>query len=58
MAKNWKDKKTWRKPYRGSRRFDPSCRSHGSCTFCLNGRLRYRRIIADVAKSQEGTYES
>lgn len=28
-----------RKPYKGSRRFDRSCRNHGSCAYCERGRL-------------------
>jgi len=28
-----------RKPYRGSKRFDSSCRNHGSCPYCSSGRL-------------------
>lgn len=33
-----------RKPYRGSKAVDCSCRNHGSCSYCRNGRLhKYRR---------------
>jgi len=28
-----------RKKYRDSRRFDWSCRNHGKCDWCKNGRL-------------------
>lgn len=44
--------KTWRKPYRGSRRFDPTCRSHGGCPWCLGSRLRYRRVHEEIAESE------
>lgn len=27
-----------RKPYYGNKAIDPSCRSHGSCTYCEAGR--------------------
>jgi len=27
-----------RKPYRHSKRFDTSCRNHGSCGWCLHNR--------------------
>jgi len=27
-----------RKPYRGSERFDGSCRPHGRCPYCQNNR--------------------
>jgi hypothetical protein len=32
-----------RKPYRGSKRFDRSCRNHGGCEYCLSNRLHSRR---------------
>ena len=28
-----------RKPYRGSKRFDATCRNGGDCPYCKNGRL-------------------
>lgn len=31
-------KKEKRKPYRDSKRFDYSCRNHGSCGYCKNNR--------------------
>lgn len=35
-----------RKPYRGCRAIDPSCRNHGSCEWCKGGRLyRSNRLI-------------
>ena len=30
--------KDWREPLRGSARFDWSCRPHGSCAYCAEGR--------------------
>jgi len=32
-------KKTKRKPYRGSKQWDCSCRNHSSCGYCLNNRM-------------------
>lgn len=32
-------KKEKRKPYRGSKAFDRSCRNHGSCPYCQNNRV-------------------
>lgn len=31
--------KEHRKQYRGSKRFDKSCRNHGGCDYCRDGRL-------------------
>lgn len=31
--------KEHRKPYRGSKAIDPSCRNHGECPWCQNNRL-------------------
>ena len=31
--------KEHRKAYRGSQAIDPSCRCHGSCTYCLSNRM-------------------
>jgi hypothetical protein len=31
--------KEHRRPYRGSRRFDHSCRNHGDCGHCRGNRL-------------------
>lgn len=31
--------KEHRKPYRGSKAIDASCRCHGGCTYCLSNRM-------------------
>lgn len=31
--------KEHRKPYRDSKKFDPSCRNHGGCEYCKGNRL-------------------
>ena len=33
------NRKDQRKPYRRSKAFDRSCRSHGSCSYCERNRL-------------------
>ena len=40
--------RTYKKPYRKSRRFDKSCRSNGGCSYCRDNRLynSMRRIEA------------
>jgi hypothetical protein len=40
--------KEHRKPYKGSKRFDRSCRNHGGCGYC-----EANRLIADTRKRQE-----
>lgn len=44
------NRKDWRKKYKKSKRFDRSCRNHGSCPYCEANRLLFdkkKRIIAD-----------
>lgn len=38
-----------RKPYRGSARFDGSCRHGGSCPYCKNNRLMPGRRLDALA---------
>ena len=41
-----------RKPYYGCKAIDPSCRNHGTCDYCRDGRLhKYRRI--DISAKQQ-----
>ena len=39
LDKSIKHGKERRKPYYGSKRFDCSCRNHGSCGYCAGNRL-------------------
>lgn len=42
--------KEHRKPYQGSKRYDRTCRNHGSCPSCLSNRVisnRRRQQSAD-----------
>lgn len=39
LDKAIKYNKEHRKPYRGSKAIDCSCRNHGSCEFCKGNRL-------------------
>lgn len=43
--------KTKRKPYRGSKAFDCSCRNHGTCDWCRENRM-YKNIKREL-KSKE-----
>ena len=42
MDKGVKHGKEFRRPYRKSKRFDKSCRNHGSCSRCQGDRLYNR----------------
>jgi len=44
--------KVKRRPYRGSKRFDRSCRNHGSCGYCRCSRLHGRTIAERSADEQ------
>ncbi len=47
-------RKDRRKPYRGSKAFDRSCRHGGSCPYCEGNRtVVKRRIAAQVRLAQE-----
>ena len=41
-----------RKPYKGAKSFDHSCRNRGRCSWCLNGRLHKRRV-SEFAAAEE-----
>lgn len=43
LDKAIKHGKEKRKPYRGSKQFDPACRNHGSCTYCRENRQHKMR---------------
>lgn len=46
LEKAIKSGKEKRKPYRGSKRFDRTCRNHGGCPYCASGRRhKVRRLI-------------
>lgn len=34
-----KTRKTWKQPYRKSRRFDKTCRCNGGCPYCYSNRM-------------------
>jgi hypothetical protein len=42
--KRYPNRKDWRKPYHGSKRFDASCRPGGDCPYCQSNRnIRNKR---------------
>jgi len=50
--------RTYRRSYTGSKRFDASCRSHGGCPYCEDGRKHNdrRHIPADEERQIENGY--
>jgi hypothetical protein len=44
-------KKEFRKPYRGAKAVDCSCRNHGSCAWCMSNRL-YQQLKQEEASRQ------
>ena len=44
--------KTRRKQYRGSKRFDVSCRNHGGCPVCEGNRKKHNKVREDAADLQ------
>lgn len=50
LEKAIKSGKEKRKVYRDSRRFDHTCRNHGSCSYCEGNRTKAFQLAADVSK--------
>lgn len=46
----WKKGKTYKRPYTGSKRFDHSCRNHGSCGYCRDQRTYNLRKMIEAIK--------
>jgi len=46
-------KKEKRKPYRGSKRIDHTCRNHGSCSYCESNRLMFDKKARARVEGQE-----
>lgn len=44
--------KEHRKPYHGSKRFDRTCRNHGSCDYCKGNRLYSTQKRRDAIKDK------
>ena len=44
--------KEHRKSFRGSKRFDRTCRNHGSCDYCKGNRLYSAKKALDEAKEK------
>lgn len=57
--KTYPNRKDWRKSYRGSKRFDRTCRCHGSCGYC-NGNRTYttRRGLEATDQQLKSLFEA
>jgi hypothetical protein len=49
---HYPNRKDYRKPYRGSKRVDPTCRNGGSCSWCRGNRT-YRNVKREMAALEE-----
>lgn len=45
-----------RKPYRGAKAIDRSCRNHGGCAWCEGNRLHKYRVALVRMKQEEKEY--
>lgn len=45
-----------RKPYRGSKAWDYSCRNHGSCSYCVEQRTHNRNALVEITKLEIKEY--
>ena len=56
LDKAIKHGKERRKPYHGPKAFDGSCRNHGGCPFCEEGRQHFDRKARTAANDQIKDY--
>ena len=45
-----------RKPYRGSKRYDRTCRNHGACDYCRGNRMHKHRLRELAAQESESDW--
>lgn len=48
--------KEHRKDFRGSERFDKTCRCHGGCPYCLGNRMHSTIVRKEAAKEELRDY--
>ena len=56
LEKAIKHGKEHRKPYRGSKAFDCSCRNHGSCAYCESDRTLFDKKARLRTEGQEAEW--
>lgn len=49
--------KEHRKPFRGAKRFDSSCRNHGGCEWCFGNRTASSRRREEASRDELKDYE-
>jgi len=55
--KVYPNRKDWRKPYRGCKAFDRTCRNHGSCPWCnAVPKFKVERRKSLVTKEEKNDY--
>jgi len=50
LDKAIKSGKEHRKPYRGAKAVDSTCRNHGSCSWCLGNRINKNKQKDKISK--------
>ena len=50
--KTYPNRKDWRRPYRGSKAFDRSCRHHGGCAYCERNRTISQLRVAITIRAE------
>lgn len=58
LEKSIKSGNEHRKPYRGAKSFDKTCRNHGKCPWCRDDRLHGRKVAEERAKEKENEHET
>lgn len=57
LEKSIKSGRERRKPYRGAKAFDKTCRNHGRCQWCRDDRLHGRKVAEERAKAKEDEHD-
>lgn len=53
LSKTIRSGKEYRKEFGGSKRYDTTCRNHGSCPWCKGNRLLWRKKRDIDSKNQD-----
>jgi positive regulator of sigma E activity len=56
LNKAIKFKKEFRKPFKGSKQFDVTCRNHGSCSYCESNRKHSKNVSELASKDKLKDY--